>query len=60
MRSKIQLVGKKHEMDKLNHGQPMLLQEIQLDVMINLFRLYEIHICKYLNYLDDFNFSILE
>ena len=50
MRIKIQLVRKtKHEKDKLHLGQPMFLQECQLDIMINLLRLYEIHICKYLN-----------
>ena len=47
MRIKIQLVRKtKHEKDKLNLGQPMFLQECQLDIMINLLRLYEIHKCK--------------
>ena len=57
MRIKIQLVRKtKHEKDKLNLGQPMFLQECQLDIMINLLRLHEIHICKSLNYLHDFLF----
>lgn len=60
MRIKIQLVRKtKHEKDKLHLGQPMFLQECQLDIMINLLRLYEIHICKYLNYLHDFFFRMI-
>ena len=56
MRIKIQLVIKtKHGKYKLNDGQPMYFEETQLDIMINLFRLYKIHIYKYSNYLDEFN-----